>query len=92
MRDTAGQLRASVWVELYSAGDNRERLARLSLLLRRIMDEELTDRQREAFFLHMGQGLSQRDIAARWGVHPSVVCRHVQKAEKAIRRFTDKLA
>ncbi|MDR3207567.1 MAG: hypothetical protein LBT60_04465 [Oscillospiraceae bacterium] len=84
-------VQTDLWGVLYSEGDNRERLARLSTLLRRIMDEELTPRQREAFLLHTGQGLRQTEIAARWHVHPSVVCRHLQKAEVRLRRFTDKL-
>jgi RNA polymerase sigma factor (sigma-70 family) len=80
-----------LWNALHGAADNRERLARLSALLRRIMAEELTDRQREAFLLHVGQGLRQKEIAALWRVHPSVVCRHLQRAEEQLRRWISKL-
>jgi len=77
---------------MYKAGDNREKLNRLSALLRQVMKEELTDRQRDAFLMHVGQGMRQKEIAALWGIGPSVVCRHIQRAEAHLRRWTQKLA
>ncbi len=86
------RIHTDIWSALYSEGDNRERLARLSALLRQVMEEELTDRQREAFLLHVGRGYSQKEIAALWGIHPSVVCRHIRRAEAQLKRWTGKLA
>ena len=88
----AYNIQGELWNALIDGEDNRAQLDRLSALLRRVMREELTARQRDAFLMHVGQGMHQKEIAALWGVRPSVVCRHIQRAEARLRRWTDKLA
>ena len=85
-------VQGELWRALTADGDNREQLDRLSALLRRIIREELTERQRDAFLLYVGQGLRQKEIAGMWVVHPSVVCRHIRRAEAHLRRWTEKLS
>ena len=85
-------LQGELWNALNAENDNADRLMRLSVLLRSVMQEELTERQRNAFLLHVGQGVSQKEIATMWQVHPSVVCRHIQQAKARIRRWTGKLS
>ena len=88
----AHTIHGELWNAMTAGEDNREQLDRLSALLRRIMREELTERQRDAFLMHVGQGMRQKEIAALWGVRPSVVCRHIQRAEARLRHWTEKLA
>ncbi|MDL2289011.1 sigma-70 family RNA polymerase sigma factor [Oscillospiraceae bacterium OttesenSCG-928-F05] len=61
----------------------RERLRRL---LADTICHQLTDRQREILLMHYGEGRKLKDIAELWGVNPSVVTRHLQRAYGKIRR------
>ncbi len=83
--------RAALWSELYSEGDNAALWQKTGALMSRVMRRELTERQREAFRLHVGEGLSQKEIADLWGVHPSVVCRHIARARDVVRHYMEYL-
>ena len=49
--------------------------------------DRLTDRQRSAIELHFLSGMSQREIAALWGVTPSAVCHLLDRAYARMRRL-----
>lgn len=49
--------------------------------------DELTDRQRAAVELRYIEGLTQREIARRWGVSPSAVSRLLARAIARLRRL-----
>ena len=69
------------------AGDNAAWRARFRDAFARALRDELTNRQREALWLHYVEGLSGREIAARWGVSPSAVSRHLARASTRLRRM-----
>ena len=69
--------------------DNRSRIQAQRQLLQAVMQAELSARQRESFWRHVGQGESQKEIAHDWGVHPSVVCRHIAKARRRLMQISD---
>ena len=64
--------------------DNRPQIQAQWRLLQAVMKTELSARQRDAFWRYVGQGQSQKEIARHWGVHPSVVCRHIAKAQRRL--------
>lgn len=70
-----------------AADDNSVWRAAFRSAFFRAIQEELTVRQHDALCLHYLEGLSQRQIAARWGVSPSAVCRHLQRARARLRRL-----
>ncbi len=69
------------------AGDNDAWRARFRDAFARALHNELTDRQREVLRLHYAEGLSGREIAARWGISPSAVSRHLARASARLRRM-----
>ncbi len=55
--------------------------------IRRVMDEELTDLQRQTLTDYYFGGLNITEIAARRGVCKSTVSRTLRRAENTLRRF-----
>jgi RNA polymerase sigma factor (sigma-70 family) len=53
--------------------------------IRRVIAEELTQKQREIILAYYFQDKSIPDIAAERGIHKSSVCRCLQRAEKRVR-------
>ena len=53
--------------------------------IRRVIAEELTQKQREIILAYYFQDKSIPDIAAERGIHKSSVCRCMQRAEKRVR-------
>ncbi len=89
--NSSGHPNTRIWSALFSEGDNAKTLQRLHTLLGQVLREELTQRQREILLLYEGQGLTQKEIAEHFGITQSVVSRHVQRALRRVKRFTDKL-
>lgn len=69
------------------AGDNTAWRTRFRAAFARALRDELTGRQQEVLQLHYAQGLSGREIAARWGVSPSAVSRHLTRARAKLQRM-----
>jgi RNA polymerase sigma-70 factor (ECF subfamily) len=63
---------------------NAEHLAIAHSALRRVMEEELTPRQREVLVLRYFEQLRLREIAERLDLDISTVCRTLHRAEKRI--------
>ena len=53
--------------------------------IRRVIEQELTVKQREIMLAYYFQDKSIPDIAAERGIHKSSVCRCLQRAEKRVR-------
>ena len=53
--------------------------------IRRVMEMELTQKQREVMLAYYFQDKSIPEIAAERGVHKSSVCRCLRRAEKKVR-------
>jgi DNA-directed RNA polymerase specialized sigma subunit len=53
--------------------------------IRRDIERELTQKQREIILAYYFQDKSIPDIAAERGIHKSSVCRCLQRAEKRVR-------
>ena len=53
--------------------------------IRRVIEQELTQKQREIILAYYFQDKSIPDIAAERGIHKSSVCRCLQRAEKKVR-------
>lgn len=55
--------------------------------VRRVVDEELTERQREMVYMYYFQGMSMPDIAVTLGVSPSSVSRTIKRGRGRIRKY-----
>lgn len=55
--------------------------------LRRVIDQELTEKQRQVLIAYYFQEKSIGEIARERGVYKSTVCRTLHRAEDRIRRF-----
>ena len=55
--------------------------------IRRVIEEELTDLQREALVGYYFNSSSLTEIAAKRGVNKSTVCRTLHRAEQKLRRY-----
>lgn len=55
--------------------------------IRRVIDQELTQKQREIILAYYFQDKSIPEIAAERGIHKSSVCRCLQRAEKRVRMY-----
>ncbi|MBQ7099741.1 MAG: sigma-70 family RNA polymerase sigma factor [Oscillospiraceae bacterium] len=53
--------------------------------IRRVIERELTQKQREVILAYYFQDKSIPEIAAERGIHKSSVCRCLQRAEKRVR-------
>ena len=53
--------------------------------IRRVIERELTQKQREIILAYYFQDKSIPEIAAERGIHKSSVCRCLQRAEKRVR-------
>ena len=53
--------------------------------IRRVIEQELTVKQREIILAYYFQDKSIPEIAAERGIHKSSVCRCLQRAEKRVR-------
>ena len=53
--------------------------------IRRVIERELTAKQREIILAYYFQDKSIPEIAAERGIHKSSVCRCLQRAEKRVR-------
>ena len=53
--------------------------------IRRVIEQELTIKQREIILAYYFQDKSIPEIAAERGIHKSSVCRCLQRAEKRVR-------
>lgn len=55
--------------------------------IRRVMEQELTEKQRAYLYAYYFEERSPSQIARRYGVHRSTVTRTLRRAEDRIRRF-----
>ena len=53
----------------------------------RVIQEELTEKQRQVLLAYYFQQMTIPEIAASRGVNKSTVCRTLQRAEKKLKRF-----
>ena len=53
--------------------------------IRRVIEQELTQKQREIILAYYFQDKSIPEIAAERGIHKSSVCRCLQRAERRVR-------
>lgn len=64
---------------LRSGNDNKAEIQRMKVFLRKAMENELTDRQRQCLCEYYLNEKSMKQIAAELNIHPSAVSRHIKR-------------
>ena len=59
----------------------------METIVRKIVDSELTQRQREIYLLYYEEGMAQFEIAAKLRTNKSTICRTLQRAERTVDRI-----
>ena len=59
----------------------------MDAIIRKIVDSELTPRQREIYLLYYEYGMAQFEIAEKLHMNKSTIFRTLQRAEKAVDRI-----
>lgn len=71
---------------LQIAGDNSQELNRLKRNLIRALQEDVTERQRQALFMYYAQGYNMREIGEQLGVDKSTISRTIKRGERRLQR------
>lgn len=69
-------------------GSNSDTRRRMKELLRKAVQHELTDRQKECIILFYYENKSVKEIAGITGIKPTTVYKHLKKGRNALRRCT----
>ena len=59
----------------------------MDAITRKIVDSELTPRQREVYLLYYEKGMAQVEIAEKLRINKATICRTLQRAERAVDRI-----
>ena len=68
------------------AQDNSRELGRLRFNLIRALQEDVTERQRQALTLYYAEGFNMREIGELLGVNKSTVSRTIKRGERRLQR------
>ena len=68
------------------AEDNGEQRSRLRRNLIRALQEDVTQRQRQALLLYYAEGQNMREIGEKLGVDKSTISRTIKRGEKRLQR------
>lgn len=74
-------------IEEYSSGDNRREILILANVIKQIINNELTDRQRKCFTEYVINGKQLKEIREEICINESVISRHISAAKKRILKF-----
>ena len=74
------------YVSSQGGGDNSSIRNRMKKLIHICMEDELTDRQKDCFTMRVYQNMSVEDIAAKLGIRPTTVYKHINKAITALKK------
>lgn len=72
---------------IYSFNERKKKA--LIRLVKKIVEENFTERQKQIFFLKVEAGLSQKDIANKLHINASTVSRSLKSSQKKIMRVYD---
>lgn len=74
------------YVSSQGSGDNSSIKSRMKKLIAIGIDTELTDRQKDCLAMRVYQNMSVEDIAAKLGIRPTTVYKHITKAKAALKK------
>lgn len=64
---------------LRSSNDNKSEIQRMKVFVRKAMENEVTDRQKQCLCEYYLKGKSMKQIAQELNIHPSAVSRHIKR-------------
>ncbi len=73
-------------VSSQGGGDNSSIRDRMKKLIAVVIDTELTGRQKDCLTMRVYQKMSVEDIAAKLGIRPTTVYKHITKAKAALKK------
>ena len=79
----------NIYYENHRGKTNHRERAQMLKILKRVIDNELTDQQRRCVILYYFRHMKMRDIASELGVSPSTVSRHIKAALRKMKKIGD---
>ena len=83
---TLEELDRYYYVSSQGGGNNSSIRDRMKKLIAVGIDTELTDRQKDCLTMRVYQNMSVEDIAAKLGIRPTTVYKHIKKAKEALKK------
>ena len=74
------------YVSSQGGGSNSSIRDRMKKLIAVAIDTELTGRQKDCLTMRVYQNMSVEDIAAKLGIRPTTVYKHIKKAKEALKK------
>lgn len=74
------------YVSSQGGGDNSSIRDRMKKLIAVVIDTELTGRQKDCLTMRVYRNMSVEDIAAKLGIRPTTVYKHITKAKAALKK------
>ena len=74
------------YVSSQEGGSNSSIRNRMKKLIAVAIDTELTGRQKDCLTMRVYQNMSVEDIAAKLGIRPTTVYKHITKAKEALKK------
>ena len=74
------------YVSSQGGGDNSSIRDRMKKIIHICMEDELTDRQKDCLTMRVYRNMSVEDIAAKLGIRPTTVYKHIKKAKEALKK------
>ena len=68
------------------AADNSQEISRLKRNLIRALQEDVTQRQRQALLLYYAEGQNMRELGEKLGVDQSTISRTIKRGEQRLQR------
>lgn len=82
-----GLLEIASYENYLTKGDDSSNIrTRMKKLIHICMEDELTDRQKDCLTMRVYQNMSVEDIAAKLGIRPTTVYKHITKAKEALKK------
>lgn len=71
------------------ASDNSREIRHYKIAAQKAINTQLSRGQREQLLLYYGEGLNKTQIARRFGVGSSTVCKAIKAAEKIVKEYVE---
>ena len=77
----------NLFIRRGSKNTNAEQIKKLKLIVRRVIEEDLTDKQKRVIQMYYFEGKKMTEIAEEMRINKSTVSRHLKLADKKFQKI-----